>query len=340
MPVTRSDTSSLLTVEDAPETFSKMYVFGDSLADLGNIFGATTFLQPFEERFGLDFPIDPPSPPYFEGRFSDGPIWVEYLAEAFDITLTPSTELSVLFPRVAFPSPITVIGNRPRISPFFNGTLSEHSVNFAFGGAQTGTEGSGEFGEFIPGVLKQVNWLRRDLARDGERADSEALYILWAGPNDYQSVPTPVPLESAQESVNNIETALESLYNLGARNFLVPNLPDLGKTARALSRGMEESTRLTTVTILHNFLLAETIGDLSESLPDINIIPMDVYGLLAEAIANPEEFGLTNVTDRCLDEETLIPCSNPDEYLFWDGLHITSNPQQILGEFALEAIGF
>ena len=170
-------------------------------------------------------------------------------------------------------------------------------------------------------------------------ADSEALYILWAGPNDYQSVPTPVPLSSAQESVSNLERALSALYNLGARNFLVPNLPDLGKTARALSRGTEESTHLTTLTILHNFLLSDTLGDLSQSLPDVNIIPLDAYSLLQDTLSLPEQSGFTNVTEPCLDTETSIPCSNPEEYLYWDGLHITGNSHQILGEFAVDAIG-
>lgn len=331
--------AEMLPIEDAPETFSKLYVFGDSLSDPGNQLQITTFVQPLEPTLGIDFPIDPPTPPYFQGRYSNGPIWVEYVASSLDITVTPSSQLSVLYPRRPLPSPITVTDNGAIVSPFFNGTLSENSVNFAFGGSQTGTAGSGEFGEFIPGVLKQVNWFRRDLARSGVRAESEALYILWAGPNDYQSVSTPVPLQSAQESVGNIERALAALYNLGARNFLVPNLPDLGKTARALSRGTEESTRLTTLTILHNFLLSDTLGVRSQSLPDVNIIPLDVYSLLQETLSLPEQFGFTNVTEPCLDTETLIPCSNPNEYLFWDGIHITGISHQILGEFAVDAIG-
>jgi len=43
-----------------------IYVFGDSLSDNGNLFNATGGLAP-------------PSPPYFDGRFSNGPVWVEYL---------------------------------------------------------------------------------------------------------------------------------------------------------------------------------------------------------------------------------------------------------------------
>jgi hypothetical protein len=37
-------------------------------------------------------------------------------------------------------------------------------VNYAFGGAKTGLQGSTEFGDLIPGVLTQVGWLEDDLA--------------------------------------------------------------------------------------------------------------------------------------------------------------------------------
>ena len=43
----------------ADPTFSKMYVFGDSLSDPGNIFNLTTSVQPFEEFLGLDIPVIP-----------------------------------------------------------------------------------------------------------------------------------------------------------------------------------------------------------------------------------------------------------------------------------------
>ncbi len=50
--------------------FTSAWFFGDSLSDPGNLFAAT----------GGSAPSDPP---YFEGRFSNGPVWAEPVAESF-----------------------------------------------------------------------------------------------------------------------------------------------------------------------------------------------------------------------------------------------------------------
>lgn len=329
--------SVIFPFEAAAATFSKMYVFGDSLSDPGNIFNATEAINRLPlapNLFNLP-PVLPPSPPYFEGRYSNGLIWADYLAQDLGISLTRSTDLSVLgrrFPLSLVSSSVTLIDGQPAVSPYFQGNLPENSVNFAFGGAQTGLTGAGEFGNLIPGVLQQVDWFTDDL--DGELADSDALYIVWGGPNDYQTVDNPNPVTS----VSNIATAVSSLFSVGARNFLVPNLPDLGKTARALSLGTVESNRLTTLSVTHNALLDATLSNLSQTLPSSNLVSLDVFSIFNSAIANPGQFGLTNVTEACLDTSTLIPCQNPNEYLFWDGIHPTTVAHNYLGEFALAAL--
>src|SRR5690242_16448431 len=45
-------------------------IFGDSLSDTGNIY----------KKY---FESIPSSPPYFKGRYSNGPVWVEYLANLY-----------------------------------------------------------------------------------------------------------------------------------------------------------------------------------------------------------------------------------------------------------------
>lgn len=49
-------------------TFSKLVVFGDSLSDNGNI-------------YALSYGTVPASEHAYDGRYSDGPVWVEYLAQ-------------------------------------------------------------------------------------------------------------------------------------------------------------------------------------------------------------------------------------------------------------------
>ncbi|KAJ9072578.1 hypothetical protein DSO57_1026064 [Entomophthora muscae] len=54
-------------------SFRDIVVLGDSFSDTGNLFNATG------QRF-------PPSP-YFQGRFSNGPLWIEYVANQYNATL-------------------------------------------------------------------------------------------------------------------------------------------------------------------------------------------------------------------------------------------------------------
>jgi phospholipase/lecithinase/hemolysin len=58
--------TSIARADSTP--FSRIIVFGDSLSDTGNFYQMT----------GNTYP---PSPPYWQGHFCNGPMWIEYLAE-------------------------------------------------------------------------------------------------------------------------------------------------------------------------------------------------------------------------------------------------------------------
>jgi outer membrane lipase/esterase len=66
----------------AAQQFTNMIVYGDSLSDSGRLFAITGGTQP-------------PSPPYFQGRFSNGQVWVERLAPALGFTFNPATNFAV-----------------------------------------------------------------------------------------------------------------------------------------------------------------------------------------------------------------------------------------------------
>jgi len=119
--------------ERSGPSFDDLYIFGDSLSDSGNL-------------FFLSGNTLPPSPPYFKGRFSNGPVWVESLSLLLDLDVD--------------------------FSPLAN--------NQAIGGAYTGF-GNRFFAEDDFGLLSQVEYF---IAAGGSFGRDD-LVIVWAGANDY-----------------------------------------------------------------------------------------------------------------------------------------------------------
>lgn len=64
------------------QQYTGLYVFGDSLSDSGNLFALTGG-------------TNPPSPPYFNGRVSNGPVWVESLAPALGLPYLQATNFAI-----------------------------------------------------------------------------------------------------------------------------------------------------------------------------------------------------------------------------------------------------
>ncbi len=250
-------------------SITQLYVFGDSLSDVGTVFRATGGMYP-------------PNPPYFQGRYSNGRVWVEYLADRLHLS-------------------------------------SNQTNNFAYGGATTGSERN----SLVPGLLTQVQLF----TQTHEQVHSNALYVLWAGANDYlQGVSSAIPVE-------NITKAIASLADVGAKKILVANLPDLGQLPT--TRTTANSARLSALTQAHNQGLRRSLK-VSQQHSELQIATLDANTLYREAIANPAAFGFTNVISPCL--AGLSACGSPDKFLFWDGIHPTTAAHRILGERAFAAI--
>jgi len=293
---------SLTPVMASAGPFQKVFVFGDSLSDTGNVLTVT-------ESVSRD-PI-PVSPPYFMGRFSNGPVWVETLAERLGLEL----------------------------SPFLAG-----GTNFAFGGAEIGLDTEDvlerDVGVIIPSIRSQVQAFFAQHLFDG--ADSEALYILWGGANDLRDalVTATDPLTQVQPAVDDLTAAIEDLADAGAVHFLVPNLPNLGRTPESRARGPEGVARATAVSVAFNNALATALDTL-EAERGITIIRLDTFALLEEVVADPAAFGFTNTTEACLAGDPFeggTPCAQPEAYVFWDLIHPTAAAHALLAEFALAAL--
>jgi phospholipase/lecithinase/hemolysin len=300
-------TASLVSAEP----FTTVIVIGDSLADSGNAFRATSTLP------GQAIPV---SPPFFRGRFSNGFMWVEHLANVLGLQITPSLD---------------------------GGT------NFAFGGAKTGQDINNIFqrdiGVVIPSLRAQVAAYRLTLADPTltdptrvKRAPADALYIVWGGANDLREAVQKgtagaTPASVASDAVNNIATVIRELQSAGAIYFLVPNLSDLGRTPQHVALGPAAIQLATELSTAFNDALKSTLQQLESTLP-VHIARLDIARRFQEVTANPQNFGVTNVTDACLSGDPFAPgtvCATPDSYIFWDAIgHPTAVAQDLIADFA------
>ncbi len=257
-----------------------LYVFGDSLSDIGNAFRATGYLIP------------PANLGYQEGRFSNGRVAVEQLASG--------------------------LGDNYRL---------EQSNNFAFGGATTGQGNSFEddLKTDLPGLLDQIEAFR---GRVSTGADVNGLYIVWAGPNDFidtlggSPLPSPTgdrvfgdPAVLVRQGAANIRNSITTLQGLGARNLVIPNMPNLGLLpgTRAFSREATAISRAFNAAV-----------DLELSNLTLGVTRVDIYAAGEAVAANPGQFGFTNVTDPLLPLQFMPNSPNPNEFFFWDPLHPTT----------------
>jgi len=133
-----------------------------------------------------------------------------------------------------------------------------------------------------------------------------------------------------------IGVVIQSLYDQGARNFLIPNLPDIGLTPESLA-GLAPgglAAVISAATATHNAGVAAQLATLA-GLEGINIFDFDLFVLFNDILSDPATFGLTNVNQACAGlEPTNGFCIDPDTYLFFDGIHPTSIVHEMMGQCA------
>jgi len=287
---------------DGPE---RLVVFGDSLSDPGNAFVLTmdVALPPFELI---------PSAPYARGglHFSNGRTWVEQLAAVFDAGR--STRPALLRP-VVF-------------------------SNYAVGGTRARPAGAFD-------LATQVALFQRDF---GGQAPADALYVLYMGGNDLRDALAALASDPGgatsfgilQAALFAIRDNLLALHAAGARRFLVPNAPNLALVPAVRAQGPAAQAAAQFLSATFNDQLAVLLDGLEAALGP-GIARLDVYGILNQVVAAPATAGLTEVEQPCITPGTRVKpfCAEPDEYLFWDGIHPTRAGHRILAEHAAAALG-
>lgn len=267
------------------QSYGRLVVFGDSLSDNGNLYALTG---------------TPTSPPYYQGRFSNGPVFTELLG--FNAG------------RYTAGAPVT------------------GSVNYAFGGART------DMSAMPPGMRLQLQAYTgaggvfgpNDLVSVLGGANNLFQAIPAAGASGN---PTGAIAPVAQGAAADINFIVNSVATAGAGTVLVTNLPRLGITPQFnQGPGLPASPLADYAGTTFNSALLNGLMVTAANQPNTNIILMDLYKISDPLAANPGRFGLTNARDACFNGVTV--CANPDSYLYWDGVHPTAAGHRLIAALA------
>ncbi len=267
--------------------------FGDSLSDNGNLYEFMKHQLP-------------QSPPYFEGRFSNGPVWIEHL-----------------------------------IASYFPKDPNSHLLDYAFGGAGISEDDGDD-------ALLSLKGEMNDYFKDHKKASADNLYVVWIGANNYLGMPSEIE-QTLKEVNSGIVQGLERLAQNGAKNILLLNLPDLGRTPAAYEFGSADV--FTYFSTQHNKSLNDTIAEMKQKYPDINWLFFDLNKAFDDVLEHAGEYGFNNITDTCVnsvvDDLTkksvlnIVARTQPkmasnacDGYLFFDLVHPTALAHKILSEKA------
>ncbi|MDE2407807.1 MAG: autotransporter domain-containing protein [Xanthomonadaceae bacterium] len=313
--------------QSSPESpFTRTIFFGDSLTDGG-------FFRP----------LLPASSQSVTGQFTTNPgyVWSQYMADYFHSNADVAWKATGATPAKAG-------GN-----------------NWAVGGARIKTDSVGGLG-YTPSLVSQYN----AYLAAGNTVDPNALYSIWGGANDvFQAITdyqtayfikmmgggTAAQADAAGQAAAGATLSpaisgqiglIGALKTAGAQYILVPTLPDMGLTPSAAAGGAAGKALASGLSNNYNTAL---FGGLASA--GLHVIPVDTYHFLQEVVANPAQFGLTNVTGvACLTQpapagDSSLFC-NPlstvpngaNTYLFADGVHPTSGAHKALADLAVSMI--
>ena len=235
--------------------------------------------------------------------------------------------------------------NGPVVLEVMASQLGRPLLNYAFGGGQSGRGGLVPVYALQIGVLTQVDNYLDNLGAQ-RPADPQALYVIWTGPDDlYEGANIYKPWVVDQVSAN-VRTAMLKLYQRGARQFFVPQMPDLSITPSARSHDRVQAGYISAARKRSAELAAslqKMLAAFAKQYPQAQVRTFATYSYSQQQAAQGARDGY-NVIDPCYTPPFMgLPgpvCADPDQHLFWDENHPTAAGSRVIGtDFATAAVG-
>ncbi|WFD18825.1 hypothetical protein MCAP1_001036 [Malassezia caprae] len=274
-------------------SYSRVVVFGDSLVDNGN----GTYL--------LTNKTWPADPAFFNGRFSNGPTWVEQLASKLHV------------------SHVDVLA--------YGGATTNNSVAQGYSGYNSDVR--------VPDVRHQVT---KYLERMDGHLDPGAIYIVSGGSNDvfFGSQKTLDILGLAEKSVRTLQREAERLVEHGARLIVFPLLTDVTKTPSETQ--YDNFIDVAGGAVFTNHFNTRLRAAARALRHHVEVKVVDLFGIERYLFKHAKQYGLENTHDACLKGTTKPEvkagvkrsvCAKPDTHFFWDIYHPTARAHELIADF-------
>ncbi|KAK5813795.1 hypothetical protein PVK06_029246 [Gossypium arboreum] len=312
-----------------------LFIFGDSIFDVGNNNDLVTLIKANFPPYGRDFVDHEPT-----GRFCNGKLALDIIAEQIGFT---DYQLAYMSDKANGEMLLIGANFASAASGYYNATailyntisLSQQLENYR------------EYKNKLVDITGKFNASSRI---------SRGIHLISAGSSDFLQnyyinpllFTTYTPDTFSDILLNSYDHFIQNLYELGARRIGVTTLPPLGCLPAAITafgHGNNQCVaRLNNNAISFNNKLKHRSQRLTRRLSKLKLVVLDIYNPLYTLITEPAENGFAEVRRACCgtglletsilcNQHSIGTCSNASQYFLAPFIFLTFQLFEVKGQF-------
>ncbi|GAB2216009.1 hypothetical protein Droror1_Dr00023776 [Drosera rotundifolia] len=321
---------------DQPSNIPVFFIFGDSLADVGNNNYLPTLAKCNYPPYGIDYRNKEPS-----GRWTNAENVIDMFA-AYENIPSPPPFYSI--------GSVLAYKNCTGVS-FASGSCGILPITgFQYLACSNFDSQLKNFKAALEGI-ECANFPNNQTALDQYMSRSICAIVI--GNNDYlNNYFNSFPLYSkyknytcsqfAEILANKMSSKLQELYSLGCKKFIVANVAAVGccpyeRKASGIPPNTCNEIQNACVNLYNEKLRDEVLPNLTANHTEVKYIYVDIFTIAENCTINPSSCGLLDSSNPCcttylngtcvptpLPNGTIIPvCPDRSTHLFWDSFHPT-----------------
>lgn len=347
--------SSTAFAQKAAPQYTSLWSLGDSLSDVGRTYARTKAISDAActRIFCSDITniTQPMGNLYFNGRFSNGLVWAEYLSKLNNIPYDSKKNLA--WGGAVTGSPLSpkyelLIHLEDQVSQFKNGVTGNEFSRFNITPTATqlkyqdassyGTKplitlwiGGNNFRQIIEDNTVTIpgTWLTPEITYTRSSLDAQRKLLVENVPKDLRAINTTI-------------SGRKDIAQQGA-TYYVPTVADVSTTPKFASLPPAQGQPLSAAVKQTNRDLKAALYNLEDEFKQSNpltrLVVIDSAAMLAEVQRDPASYGFLFAKTNCVDSETGkytngCNAANVGDYLFWDQFHPTTKGHEMIAQYA------